>query len=125
MTELKGPMSRVRSAAAFARALELMPGGVNSPVRACRAVGTYPRFLSEGKGSHVIDVDGNEYIDLICSWGPLILGHCHEAVEEAVLEAVRHGLAARAAAQSAAPANKLPVLHQSVGQSVVVWRRGT
>ena len=69
-----------------------MPGGVNSPVRACRAVGTYPRFLSEGRGSHVTDVDGNEYIDLICSWGPLILGHCHQAVEEAVLEAVRHGL---------------------------------
>ena len=81
-----------RSETLFQAAQLVMPGGVNSPVRACRAVGTYPRFLSEGRGSHVIDVDGNEYIDFICSWGPLILGHCHEAVEEAVLEAVRHGL---------------------------------
>ena len=81
-----------RSETLFQAAQLVMPGGVNSPVRACRAVGTYPRFLSEGKGSRVIDVDGNEYIDLICSWGPLILGHCHQAVEEAVLEAVRHGL---------------------------------
>ena len=81
-----------RSETLFQAAQLVMPGGVNSPVRACRAVGTYPRFLSEGKGSHVIDVDGNEYIDLICSWGPLILGHCHQAVEQAVLEAVRHGL---------------------------------
>ena len=81
-----------RSETLFQAAQLVMPGGVNSPVRACRAVGTYPRFLAEGKGSHVIDVDGNEYIDLICSWGPLILGHCHQAVEQAVLEAVRHGL---------------------------------
>ena len=81
-----------RSETLFQAAQLVMPGGVNSPVRACRAVGTYPRFLAEGRGSHVIDVDGNEYIDLICSWGPLILGHCHQAVEEAVLEAVRHGL---------------------------------
>ena len=81
-----------RSETLFQAAQLVMPGGVNSPVRACRAVGTYPRFLSEGKGCRVIDVDGNEYIDLICSWGPLILGHCHQAVEQAVLEAVRHGL---------------------------------
>ena len=81
-----------RSETLFQSAQLVMPGGVNSPVRACRAVGTYPRFLAEGRGSHVIDVDGKQYLDLICSWGPLILGHCHEAVEEAVLEAVRHGL---------------------------------
>ena len=81
-----------RSETLFQAAQLVMPGGVNSPVRACRAVGTYPRFLVEGEGSRVTDVDGNEYIDLICSWGPLILGHCHQAVEEAVLEAVRHGL---------------------------------
>ena len=81
-----------RSETLFQAAQLVMPGGVNSPVRACRAVGTYPRFLAEGRGSRVIDVDGNEYIDLICSWGPLILGHCHQAVEQAVLEAVRHGL---------------------------------
>ena len=69
-----------------------MPGGVNSPVRACRSVGTYPRFLEKGKGSHVWDVDGNEYVDFICSWGPLILGHCQEDVEKAVAESIGKGL---------------------------------
>lgn len=81
-----------RSEQLFAAAQRVMPGGVNSPVRACRAVGAEPRFLSRGKGSRVWDVDGNEYLDLVCSWGPLILGHCHPAVEEAVLAAARRGL---------------------------------
>ncbi len=81
-----------RSEQLFAAAQRVMPGGVNSPVRACRAVGAEPRFLSRGKGSRVWDVDGNEFIDLVCSWGPLILGHCHPAVEEAVLAAARRGL---------------------------------
>ena len=81
-----------RSESLFEAAQRVLPGGVNSPVRACRAVGTYPRFLERGLGSHVWDVDGREYIDLICSWGPLILGHCNEAVERAVQEAVRKGL---------------------------------
>lgn len=76
----------------FEAAQKVMPGGVNSPVRACRSVGTYPRFLDRGRGSHVWDVDGKEYIDLIGSWGPLILGHCCEAVEQAVSEAIRKGL---------------------------------
>ena len=81
-----------RSETLFAAAQKVLPGGVNSPVRACRAVGTYPRFLEKGKGSRVWDADGNEYIDLICSWGPLILGHCNEEVEQAVLKAVKNGL---------------------------------
>lgn len=81
-----------RSESLFAAAQRVMPGGVNSPVRACRSVGTYPRFLDRGLGSHVWDVDGKEYIDLIGSWGPLILGHCCEAVEQAVAEAIRKGL---------------------------------
>ena len=81
-----------RSESLFEAAQRVLPGGVNSPVRACRAVGTYPRFLERGLGSHVWDVDGREYIDLICSWGPLILGHCNEEVERAVQEAVRKGL---------------------------------
>ena len=76
----------------FAEAQQVLPGGVNSPVRACRAVDTYPRFLDHGMGSHVWDVDGNEYIDLIGSWGPLILGHCCEAVEQAVTAAISKGL---------------------------------
>jgi len=81
-----------RSEQLFEAAQKVMPGGVNSPVRACRAVGTYPRFLEKGKGSRVWDVDGAEYIDLICSWGPLILGHCNDAVERAVLDAITKGL---------------------------------
>ena len=81
-----------RSESLFEKAQKIMPGGVNSPVRACRSVGTYPRFLDRGLGSHVWDVDGKEYIDLIGSWGPLILGHCNEAVERAVSEAIRKGL---------------------------------
>ena len=76
----------------FEAAQQVMPGGVNSPVRACRSVGTYPRFLEKGLGSYVWDVDGKEYIDLICSWGPLILGHCEENVEQAVAEAIGKGL---------------------------------
>ena len=81
-----------RSEVLFAAAQRVLPGGVNSPVRACRAVGTYPRFLEKGMGSHVWDVDGKEYIDLICSWGPLILGHCNKAVEQAVQAAIKNGL---------------------------------
>lgn len=81
-----------RSEQLFEKAQQVMPGGVNSPVRACRSVGTYPRFLDRGLGSHVWDMDGKEYIDLIGSWGPLILGHCCEAVEQAVSDAIRKGL---------------------------------
>ena len=81
-----------RSEQLFEKAQQVMPGGVNSPVRACRSVGTYPRFLDRGLGSHVWDVDGKEYIDLIGSWGPLILGHCCEAVEQAVSDAIHKGL---------------------------------
>ena len=81
-----------RSEVLFEAAQKVLPGGVNSPVRACRAVGTYPRFLEKGLGSHVWDADGREYIDLICSWGPLILGHCNAEVETAVLDAVKRGL---------------------------------
>ncbi|MBA2558296.1 MAG: glutamate-1-semialdehyde 2,1-aminomutase [Propionibacteriales bacterium] len=75
----------------FARALDVTPGGVNSPVRAFRAVGGTPRFMARGAGPYLYDVDGNEYVDLVCSWGPLILGHAHPAVVEAVQRAVAAG----------------------------------
>ena len=81
-----------RSEELFDRARQVMPGGVNSPVRACRAVGTYPRFIRRGRGGHIFDVDGQAYVDLICSWGPLILGHCRQEVLEAVGEAMADGL---------------------------------
>jgi glutamate-1-semialdehyde 2,1-aminomutase len=75
----------------FARANELFPGGVNSPVRAFRGVGGTPRFIARGRGSRMWDVDGNQYIDYVGSWGPLILGHCHSAVMQAVQDALREG----------------------------------
>ena len=79
------------SAALFDRALAVTPGGVNSPVRAFNAVGGTPRFIESASGAWLRDVDGNEYVDLICSWGPMLLGHDHPSVREAVLEAVARG----------------------------------
>jgi glutamate-1-semialdehyde 2,1-aminomutase len=83
--------SRSRSEAAFRRAERLMPAGVNSPVRAFRAVGGAPVFVASGSQSRIRDADGNEYVDLVASWGPLILGHAHPAVVAAVAEAAREG----------------------------------
>src|SRR6478736_5894716 len=79
------------SAALLARASEVIPGGVNSPVRAFRAVGGTPRFMASGTGPWLTDVDGKRYVDLICSWGPMILGHAHPDVLAAVTEAAAHG----------------------------------
>lgn len=76
----------------FRRAAQVTPGGVNSPVRAFRSVGGVPRFFVTGRGPYVTDVDGREYVDLVGSWGPMILGHGHPAVVAAVEEAVRSGL---------------------------------
>ena len=76
----------------YAQAQNFMPGGVNSPVRACRAVGRAPLFIDHAKGSKIYDVDGNEYIDYICSWGPNILGHANERVINAVTETCQRGL---------------------------------
>jgi glutamate-1-semialdehyde 2,1-aminomutase len=75
----------------FQRASVVTPGGVNSPVRAFRAVGGTPRFMVSGQGPWLTDVDGREYVDLVCSWGPMILGHAHPAVIEAVQAAVVRG----------------------------------
>ena len=80
-----------RSKELFHEALSLLPGGVNSPVRAMRAVGLEPLFISHGAGSKMYDVDGNEYIDYVGSWGPLILGHTHPAVTEALEKTLRDG----------------------------------
>lgn len=80
-----------KSTAAFDRACEYMPGGVNSPVRAFGGVDQKPRFIAEATGSKIVDIDGNEYIDYVGSWGPMILGHTHPAVVSAVEEAVRKG----------------------------------
>ncbi|MED3553923.1 glutamate-1-semialdehyde 2,1-aminomutase [Cytobacillus praedii] len=79
------------SKALFEQAKSVIPGGVNSPVRAFSLVDSPPVFITEGRGSHIFDVDGNEFIDYICSWGPLILGHAHPAVEEEIQKALRDG----------------------------------
>ncbi len=80
-----------KSKAAFARAQEVIPGGVNSPVRAFKAVGEAPVFVKHGEGAHITDIDGQTYVDMVCSWGPLILGHRHPAVVAAIQEALEHG----------------------------------
>lgn len=76
----------------YEKASELMPGGVNSPVRACRSVGGSPLFIDRAEGDKIFDVDGNEYIDYVCSWGPNILGHSHPNVISSVIEASKKGL---------------------------------
>jgi glutamate-1-semialdehyde 2,1-aminomutase len=80
------------SAELFSRAQQVIPGGVNSPVRAFRAVGGTPRFMVSGQGPYLTDADGRNYVDLVASWGPMILGHAHPAVVEAVHRAVAAGL---------------------------------
>jgi len=80
-----------RNADLLERARALMPGGVSSPVRAFRAVGGEPPFIVEGAGARVRDADGNEYVDLVCSWGPLIAGHAHPSVVAAITEQARRG----------------------------------
>jgi glutamate-1-semialdehyde 2,1-aminomutase len=84
-------MKRSKSEALFARAQISIPGGVNSPVRAFRAVGGTPPFIARGQGSRIYDVDGNEYIDYVCSWGPLVLGHRPRAVIDALREVLEIG----------------------------------
>ncbi len=85
------PAPLKQSEALFARAQGVIPGGVNSPVRAFRGVGGTPRFLARGEGSRVFDVDGNSYIDYVCSWGPLLLGHRPPEVIRALTEVLEEG----------------------------------
>lgn len=85
-------MNTQTSLQAFQEAQNLIPGGVNSPVRAFKSVGGTPIFITEGKGAYLKDVDGNTYVDYVQSWGPLIFGHRDESIELAVIEAVKHGL---------------------------------
>src|SRR5882762_7258394 len=84
-------MQHDRSSELYARALRVLPGGVNSPVRAMRAIGRDPLFIASGEGAEIVDVDGNRYVDWVCSWGPLIHGHAHPEVIAAVIDAARRG----------------------------------
>src|SRR5512144_2394537 len=84
-------VSRTQSDRLFAEALNYIPGGVNSPVRAFRAVGGHPFFVNKARGAHVWDVDSNDYIDYVGTWGPAILGHAHPKIIRAVQAAAEHG----------------------------------
>ena len=84
-------MNTSRSESLFTEAQQHIPGGVNSPVRACKSVGCNPRFIQRAAGSKIYDADGNEYIDFVCSWGPMILGHNYPAIMKAISEAMEDG----------------------------------
>src|SRR4030065_32364 len=84
-------MNTSKSQSLFAEAQKLIPGGVNSPVRAFKSVGGNPLFISKASGSKIYDADGNEYIDYIGSWGPMILGHAHRGVATALKKAIDRG----------------------------------
>ncbi|MDB6017881.1 MAG: hemL [Pedosphaera sp.] len=84
-------ISRVKSDQLFAEALQYIPGGVNSPVRAFRAVGGHPFFVNQAKGARITDVDGNEYVDYVGTWGPAILGHAHPKIIQAIQQTAMHG----------------------------------
>ena len=94
---------------AFQEARSLIPGGVNSPVRAFKSVGGTPIFINEGEGAYLKDVDGNKYVDFVQSWGPLIFGHRDESIEAAVIDAVKHGLSFGAPTQAETELAKLVV----------------
>ncbi|MEK6658940.1 MAG: aminotransferase class III-fold pyridoxal phosphate-dependent enzyme, partial [Campylobacterota bacterium] len=93
-------MSIDNSLKAFKQAQNLIPGGVNSPVRAFKSVGGTPIFIAEGNGAYLTDIDGNKYVDFVQSWGPLLFGHRDESIEKAVIEAVKHGLSFGAPTQA-------------------------
>ena len=98
--QMESGLSLTRSRALFEEAQELMPGGVNSPVRAFRAVGGDPVFIDHASGPYLYDVDGNRYLDYVQSWGPMILGHVHPAVLEAVTQASMRGFSFGAPTQA-------------------------
>ena len=91
----------------YCTAQKYIPGGVNSPVRAFRAVGGIPRFLRKAKGPYLYDIDGNVYVDTICSWGPAIVGHSHPEVVEAINNATSNGLSFGAPTQGETELAKL------------------
>jgi glutamate-1-semialdehyde 2,1-aminomutase len=91
VTEVKAPRLTAVSERLFAASQRVIPGGVNSPVRAFRGVGGTPRFIARGEGAWMVDADGNRYVDLVLSWGPLILGHAHPEVVEAIVRAAEAG----------------------------------
>ena len=88
---MSASLTDTRSSELYRRALEVIPGGVNSPVRAMRSIGREPIFIARGEGAELIDVDGNRFVDYVCSWGPLIHGHAHPHMLEAIAAAAARG----------------------------------
>jgi len=113
------------SAELYARACQVMPGGVSSPVRAFRSVGGTPPFLESGRGARVRDVDGNEYLHFVNSWGPLILGHAHPAVVEAVQRAAARGTSFGAPCRAEEELAAKVVAHSPVAEMIRFVNSGT
>jgi len=104
-----------KSIAAYEEAKKVIPGGVNSPVRAFKSVGGTPPFIAKGEGAYMVDMDGNRYLDYIQSWGPLIFGHCDKDIEEAIIAAVRTGVSYGAPTEAeTALANAIIELYEPV-----------
>ncbi|MDY0116550.1 MAG: glutamate-1-semialdehyde 2,1-aminomutase [Sulfurimonadaceae bacterium] len=102
-------MSTQKSINAFNEAQTLIPGGVNSPVRAFKSVGGTPLFIHKGEGAYLEDIDGNRYVDFVQSWGPLLFGHRDESIEKAVIEAVKNGLSFGAPTEAESALAKLVI----------------
>ena len=109
LTKRGGELKLARSHALFKQAQKLLPGGVNSPVRAFKGVGGEPIFIDHASGPYLYDVDGQRYLDYVQSWGPMILGHAHPAVVEAVIEASKRGFSFGAPTQAENDLAKLVV----------------
>src|SRR5438132_5065768 len=107
--QMESGLSLTRSRALFEEAQELMPGGVNSPVRAFRGVGGEPVFIDRASGPYLYDVDGNRYLDYVQSWGPMILGHAHPAVVQAVVQASMRGFSFGAPTQAESELAKMVI----------------
>lgn len=118
-------ISHTRSHELFAEAKELLPGGVNSPVRAFRGVGGDPVFIERAEGAHLYDVDGNRYLDYVQSWGPMILGHTYPSVLEAVIEASRKGFSYGAPTQAESELAKLVIEYMPSIEMVRFVNSGT
>src|SRR6266700_5688555 len=108
-TQRGDELNLAHSHALFKEALRLLPGGVNSPVRAFRGVGGEPVFIDHASGPYLYDVDGNRYLDYVQSWGPMILGHAYPPVVEAVVEASRRGFSFGAPTQAESELAKLVI----------------
>src|SRR5947209_8237912 len=109
MTQVSSHLNLSRSHTLFQEAQKLLPGGVNSPVRAFRGVGGEPVFIASANGPYLYDVDGNRYLDYVQSWGPMILGHAHPNVVQAVIEASKRGFSFGAPTQAESELAKLVI----------------